>query len=181
MNRIISSLGLSALLAVSAAAGAANRDSRPAWQTRPQGVATQERGQPPRQSQPQGQNQRDDRRDDGRNDNRADNRNGNGNAWGNSRGNNGWGNNNRNGRDYAQQRYRGGWYQAPRGYAYQQWRRGDRLPSAYYARPYVVYDYNRYALYSPPRGYQWVRYNNDVLLTAIATGVVLDVLYNLYY
>ncbi len=33
----------------------------------------------------------------------------------------------------------------------------------------------------PPRGCGWVRVNNDVLLNALATGVVLDVVRNLYY
>ena len=38
-----------------------------------------------------------------------------------------------------------------------------------------------YRLYAPPYGYHWVRVGNDVLLTALATGVVLDVLYNIWY
>ncbi len=61
------------------------------------------------------------------------------------------------------------------------WYRGDRLPYGWYARPYVVYDYAPYRLYSPPYGYHWVRVGNDVLLTAIATGIVLDVLYDIWY
>ncbi len=58
------------------------------------------------------------------------------------------------------------------------WRRGDRLPAAYYARPYRVYDYRRYQLRSPPRGYHWVRVDHDAVLAAIATGIVLDVVLN---
>ena len=54
------------------------------------------------------------------------------------------------------------------------------MPYAWYARPYVVSNYAPYRLYSPPYGYQWVRVDNDVLLTAIATGVVLDVIYNIW-
>ena len=34
--------------------------------------------------------------------------------------------------------------------------------------------------YQPPRGYQYVRVNNDVVLTAIATGVVASVIYQLF-
>jgi Ni/Co efflux regulator RcnB len=55
------------------------------------------------------------------------------------------------------------------------------LPRGYYARPYIVHDYYGYRLHAPPRGYHWVRVNQDVVLAAIATGVVLDVLYNHFY
>ena len=85
------------------------------------------------------------------------------------------------GRDYARERFHGGYYPAPRGYYGHDWRRGERLPGAYYQRPYVVRDYRDYRLYAPPRGCQWIRVNNDVVLAAIATGVVLDVLHDLYY
>ena len=52
------------------------------------------------------------------------------------------------------------------------WQRGHR-----YAGPvYVVRDYRHYRLRPPPRGYHWVRAdNNDYLLVAIATGIILDV------
>ena len=86
-----------------------------------------------------------------------------------------------NGYVAARTRYPGGHYQIPRGYYRQVWVRGDRLPVAYCARPYVVYEYRDYRLYDPPRGYRWVRVNNDVVLTALATGFVLDAVYNLYY
>jgi Ni/Co efflux regulator RcnB len=69
-------------------------------------------------------------------------------------------------------------YYAPHGYYHRTWRRGDRLPRAYYARQYVLYDHRAYHLHAPPRGYHWVRVNHDVVLAAIATGIVLDVLYN---
>jgi Ni/Co efflux regulator RcnB len=84
-------------------------------------------------------------------------------------------------RDFARERYRAGRYDPPRGYYTRHWHRGERLPRAYYARPYVVYGYRSYRLYDPPRGYHWVRVGDDVLLTAIATGIVLDAVYNLYY
>ena len=82
---------------------------------------------------------------------------------------------------YARTRYPGGYYQMPRGHYRHVWVRGDRLPAAYYARPYIVYGHRDYRLYDPPRGCQWVRVNNDVVLTAIATGIALDVVYNLFY
>lgn len=84
-------------------------------------------------------------------------------------------------RDYPRERYRAGRYYPPRGYVANRWYRGDRLPRAYFARPYVVYGYRSYHLYDPPRGYCWVRVSNDVFLTAIATGIVLDAVYNMYY
>jgi Ni/Co efflux regulator RcnB len=88
---------------------------------------------------------------------------------------NGYGNGYSNG--YGRER---GWRAAERtGYYARAWRRGDRLPAAYYARPYVIADYPRYRLYAPPRGYQWVRVDGgDLLLAAIATGLVLDVLHD---
>jgi len=54
---------------------------------------------------------------------------------------------------------------------YGHWERGHR----YYGRNVVVYDYGSYRLRQPPRGYHWVRENNDFLLVAIATGVILDI------
>jgi Ni/Co efflux regulator RcnB len=78
-------------------------------------------------------------------------------------------------------RYDRGRYSPPRAYAPRYWRRGDRLPHGYMSRPYVVRDYRDLRLYAPPRGYHWVRVNNDVVLAAIVTGVVLDVLYNRFY
>ncbi len=45
----------------------------------------------------------------------------------------------------------------------------------YYGRNVVVYDYGSYRLRPPPRGYHWVRENNDFLLVAIATGIIFDI------
>ena len=92
-----------------------------------------------------------------------------------------WDNRRHDRRDYARYRYNYGHYRAPHGYHYRTWHRGDYLPRAYYGSSYVVYDWRPYRLYAPPYGYHWVRVGNDVLLTALATGVVLDVLYNIWY
>ncbi|HEU4780939.1 MAG TPA: RcnB family protein [Steroidobacteraceae bacterium] len=92
-----------------------------------------------------------------------------------------WDNRRHDRRDYARYRYHFGHYRAPHGYHYRTWHRGDYLPRAYYGSSYVVYDWRPYRLYAPPYGYHWVRVGNDVLLTALATGVVLDVLYNIWY
>ena len=73
-----------------------------------------------------------------------------------------------------------GYYRAPRGYSVHSWRRGERLPYAYYERPYVIGDYDGCGLRRPPVGYHWVRVNHDAVLAVIATGVVLDVAYNIF-
>ncbi len=70
--------------------------------------------------------------------------------------------------------------QARRDYrpAYQQWRRGERLPS--YARTqYREVDWRREHYRAPPRGYHYVRDDRgEVLLVAVATGVILSILLN---
>jgi Ni/Co efflux regulator RcnB len=92
-----------------------------------------------------------------------------------------WDNRRHDRADYARYRYRYGAYHAPHGYYYRTWRRGDHLPRGWYGSSYVVYDWRPYRLYSPPYGYHWVRVGNDVLLTALATGIVLDVIYDIWY
>ncbi|KQY30301.1 hypothetical protein ASD38_13600 [Caulobacter sp. Root487D2Y] len=72
-----------------------------------------------------------------------------------------------------------GRYHPPHGYHARQWHRGDTLPASYRSRAYVV-DYRHYGLGAPPHGYQYVRVNNDVVLTAIATGVIAAVIYQLF-
>lgn len=78
-------------------------------------------------------------------------------------------------------RYHYGVYNRPVGYYQHRWAYGERLPRAYYSRPYVVYDYDDCGLRSPPVGYHWVRVNTDVVLAAITTGIILDVAYNHFY
>ncbi len=78
-------------------------------------------------------------------------------------------------------RWHWGSYYRPYGYAPRYWRRGDRLPVAYYGPRYVVGNYYDCGLRAPPYGYHWVRVDHDVVLAAIATGVVLDVIYNQFW
>jgi Ni/Co efflux regulator RcnB len=73
-----------------------------------------------------------------------------------------------------------GMYRTPHGYYAHSWRRGERLPFAYYQRPYLIADYRGCGLRRPPVGYHWVRVNHDAVLAVIATGVVLDIAYNLF-
>ncbi|GAB2489637.1 RcnB family protein [Arenimonas alkanexedens] len=71
-------------------------------------------------------------------------------------------------------------YVYPRGYNAYQWRVGHRLPRNYYERSYYV-DYRAYSLPPPPYGYHWIRVDRDVVLVALASGLIRDVLYGLYY
>jgi len=56
--------------------------------------------------------------------------------------------------------------------------RGDRLPSEYRNRQYVVDDWRGHHLSAPPRGYHWVQTGGDYVLVAITTGVILQLLLN---
>jgi Ni/Co efflux regulator RcnB len=80
-----------------------------------------------------------------------------------------------------QRRFHAPRYVTPRGYHARSWHRGDRLPAAYCSDRYVVRDYHTYHLYAPPRGHHWVRVDNDVLLTAVATGAVVAVVGGLFH
>ena len=56
------------------------------------------------------------------------------------------------------------------GHRHAHWERGHY----YYGPTYVVRNYGYYRLRPPPRGYHWVRADNDFLLVAISTGILLD-------
>ena len=53
--------------------------------------------------------------------------------------------------------------------------RGQRLPSNYHNRQYVVDNWRSHRLSAPPRGHHWVQVGNDYVLAAIATGVIASV------
>ena len=58
------------------------------------------------------------------------------------------------------------------------WSRGDRLPDQYRQDRYHVNDWQQNGLNRPPRGYRWVRDdNNDFFLAAIATGIISTAIY----
>ncbi len=56
------------------------------------------------------------------------------------------------------------------GYA---WRRGGYLPPSYGG--VYISNYGAYGLRAPPRGYRWHRVGDDYLLTAMATGLIFDI------
>ena len=74
------------------------------------------------------------------------------------------------GHGYADHRHGGRHADHRRHDHHPRWQRGHR----YSGPTYVVRDYGHYRLRQPPRGYHWVRANNDYLLVAVATGIILD-------
>jgi Ni/Co efflux regulator RcnB len=79
----------------------------------------------------------------------------------------------------AAKRYQAGRYQPPRGYQVRRFHRGQTLPSAYRNRAYNV-NYRAYGLQAPPRGYEYRRVGNDVVLTALTTGLITAVVLDLF-
>ncbi|MBF0851498.1 hypothetical protein HKD31_06545 [Gluconobacter sp. R71646] len=55
------------------------------------------------------------------------------------------------------------------------WRRGDRYDGPRGSR-WAINNWRNYrGLYAPPRGYYWMRYGDQFLLTALATGLIAGV------
>jgi Ni/Co efflux regulator RcnB len=84
-------------------------------------------------------------------------------------------------RHYDGRRFDRGRYARPHGYYYRSWRYGDHLPRAYYGRRYIVNDYYAYRLRPPPRGYHWVRVDNDIVLASIASGIVVSAVFGIFH
>ena len=62
----------------------------------------------------------------------------------------------------------------PRGPEAHRWERGHRLPPSYRSARHIVVQPGRYHLRPAPRGHQWIRAGNDVLLVATRTGLIVD-------
>lgn len=63
------------------------------------------------------------------------------------------------------------------GWEKQAFRRGQRVPVVYLEPRYYVQDYRAYHLSAPPRGYRWVRPDNDrYLLIQTTTGLISQML-----
>ncbi|MFB9947331.1 RcnB family protein [Rhizobium puerariae] len=56
------------------------------------------------------------------------------------------------------------------------WVKGHRMTHAERRRMAEIRDYRRYRLSAPPRGYRWVRVDNDFLMVGIATGVISSII-----
>ena len=68
---------------------------------------------------------------------------------------------------------------APARVNYHRWNRGQRFDARYAQNYRVVSNWQQYRgrrLYSPPRGYHWVRAGNDAVLVAITGGLIGAVL-----
>jgi Ni/Co efflux regulator RcnB len=56
------------------------------------------------------------------------------------------------------------------------WSKGQRLDNNYRRNYINSRDYGRYRLRQPPRGYQWVRVDNDFILVSVATGLISSII-----
>ena len=71
-----------------------------------------------------------------------------------------------------------GYYRVEPRYYGLRWQRGSYLPARY--RGYYVRDPYIYGLRPPPRGYRYVHAGNDIVMIAIATGLIASVLSGVY-
>lgn len=55
--------------------------------------------------------------------------------------------------------------------------KGERLPTEYRNRQYVVDDWRGHHLSAPPRGYHWVQTGGDYVLAAVATGIIAQLVF----
>lgn len=85
---------------------------------------------------------------------------------------------NYNGRKYAA--VHGPAWKAPKGYsANRAWNRGQKLPAAYRARAYTL-NHSAYHLKPAPRGYQWVRVNNNAYLVQQSNGLIAQIVLSMF-
>lgn len=71
-----------------------------------------------------------------------------------------------------------GYYAVPVAYRGRAWVRGVVVPVA--LRRYPVVDLALYRLPPPPPGHGWYHIDNDIVLISLATGVILDAVFDLY-
>jgi Ni/Co efflux regulator RcnB len=67
---------------------------------------------------------------------------------------------------------RGGDYRHDNG-RHRGWYKGGRIDRSDWNRGVRVNDWNRYHLQRPPRGYEWRRVDNNYVLAAAATGLIM--------
>ena len=56
------------------------------------------------------------------------------------------------------------------------WKKGYRVNAGERRRFHDVNDYRRYRLAPPPRGYRWVRADNDFLLIGVTSGIISSII-----
>jgi hypothetical protein len=69
----------------------------------------------------------------------------------------------------------------PHGWEYRRWVIGAALPPLFLAPAYYYRDWAAMGLAPPEPGFQWVRYGPDLLLVNVATGQVVDTVYDAFY
>jgi Ni/Co efflux regulator RcnB len=55
------------------------------------------------------------------------------------------------------------------------WARGERLPREFLSRQYMVVDWNENRLRRPPRNYEWIRIDDQFLLTKTSDGAIAEI------
>jgi Ni/Co efflux regulator RcnB len=82
----------------------------------------------------------------------------------------------------AQQRYewQGGWTSQP-GYYHRHWGYGDYLPRGWFGSDFWIGSYWFYGLPIAPFGFAWVRVGPDAVLVNLYTGLVVEVVYGLFW
>jgi Ni/Co efflux regulator RcnB len=78
-------------------------------------------------------------------------------------------------------RYRGPAYVYPRGYGYQAWGVGHRVPNVYFSNRYWIGNPGYYRLPPAFPGTRWVRIGADALLIDLRAGVVVRAVRGLYW
>ena len=78
-------------------------------------------------------------------------------------------------------RYRGQGYIYPRGFGYQAWGVGYRLPPAYFGGGYWIGNPGYYRLPPAYYGTRWVRVGSDALLIRLGDGLILQAVRGLYW
>lgn len=81
----------------------------------------------------------------------------------------------------AVRRYNGPTYAPPRNWRYQRWVFGQVMPSIYWTRTYWIFDYWMFGLIDPPYGFVWVRFGPDAVLVDVHSGVILRVVYGVFF
>jgi len=66
-------------------------------------------------------------------------------------------------------------FRYPHGWHARRWAVGAVLPALFLTSEYYYDGYGAIGLQSPPPGYRWVRYGDDLLLVNLHTGAVEDV------
>jgi Ni/Co efflux regulator RcnB len=69
----------------------------------------------------------------------------------------------------------------PAGVSYRRWVYGQIFPRPLWVQDYWLTDYWMYGLIDPPYGFVWVRYDDDAVLLSVQTGLIIRVVYNLFY